>query len=471
MATIRREFVNDAIQRADALTDPYIRNYDVTKRFEFVKQTILDDESLTKNEKWEAIKIITNDYDYIKVKTNEGTKRLCENCALECLATLYCEHCVRTYLKNNFSNWTSGNSNIDNLIQECQMETFSPDRVIEWIPYNNLQDIKYITKGGCSEIYSAIWIDGRYIEWNSKEQQLKRSSGTFKVILKKLENVENANRSWFDEAKSHLTLSNKQAIFTKCYGLTQDSINGDYMLVMRLMDTDLRKYMQQQHTWKEKINIVDKIIFALYNIHFYGAVHRDLHSGNILHSKSNDSWYISDFGFCGPADKPLKSIYGNLPYIAPEVIIGKEYTFASDIYSLGILMWEISSGQTPFNNYEHDYDLAMKIVNGMRPKIRTEIPSKYKELMKQCWDADPLKRPNADTLCDEIEKMMKDIYSNDNANEFNTLEYNNSSQISSSSSNLSSSSKLLYSLSTSKLHQFENLPEPRNATEEEQEGK
>ncbi|PKC58911.1 hypothetical protein RhiirA1_370015, partial [Rhizophagus irregularis] len=132
-------------------------------------------------------------------------------------------------------------------------------------------------------------------------------------------------------------------------------------------------------------------------------------------------------------------------------------------------MWEISSGQTPFNNYEHDYDLAMRIVNGMRPKIRTEIPSKYKELMKQCWDADPLKRPNADTLCDEIEKMMKDIYSNDNANEFNTLEYNNSSQISSSSSNLSSSSKLLYSLSTSKLHQFENLPEPRNATEEEQE--
>ncbi|CAB4395686.1 unnamed protein product [Rhizophagus irregularis] len=63
--------------------------------------------------------------------------------------------------------------------------------------------------------------------------------------------------------------------------------------------------------------------------------------------------------------------------------------------------------------------------------------------------------------------MHKEIYS-DNVNEFNTLEYNNSSQISSSSLNLSSSSKL-HSLSTSKLHQFENLPEPRNATEEEQE--
>ncbi|GBC39723.2 uncharacterized protein OCT59_011957 [Rhizophagus irregularis] len=62
--------------------------------------------------------------------------------------------------------------------------------------------------------------------------------------------------------------------------------------------------------------------------------------------------------------------------------------------------------------------------------------------------------------------MRNNFYKDDNdANEFNTLEYNNSIQISSLSSNLSSSS----SLSTSKLHQFENLPELRNATEEEQE--
>ena len=70
--------------------------------------------------------------------------------------------------------------------------------IVEWIPYNNLQNIEYLTKGGCSEIYTADWIDGKYNEWNNQEKQLKRI-GIQKVILKKLENVESANRSWFEE--------------------------------------------------------------------------------------------------------------------------------------------------------------------------------------------------------------------------------------------------------------------------------
>ena len=141
------------------------------------------------------------------------------------------------------------------------------------------------------------------------------------------------------------------------------------MLVMSKLNIDLRNYLQQNHnqlTWKERIQITVNIIDALDNIHYENIIHKDLHSGNILPTQSNKKWRIS-VGFCGPADK---SPYGNLPYIAPEVITGKEYTFASDIYSIAMLMWEISSGQPPFCNYRHDdYDLAMKIINGIRPKI------------------------------------------------------------------------------------------------------
>src|SRR6266542_6323158 len=177
---------------------------------------------------------------------------------------------------------------------------------------------------------------------------------------------------------------------------------------MGLIDMDLRKYLQQNHnklTWKERIRIIQQIISAIDVIHYENAIHRDLHLGNILHYEYYNYWYVSDLGFCGPADKPLKSIYGNLPYIAPEVIVRKEQTFKSDIYSIAMLMWEISSGQPPFVNFEHDYDLAMYIVNGIRPKILPGTPLKYKMLMKQCWDADPLKRPDVYTLGKKINEI------------------------------------------------------------------
>ena len=194
-----QELALAAINRAYALIDYNIYD-DQHKQYEFTKQTILTDESLTENEKAEAIRLLTVTYRYDndKMILNEGTKRTCENYNQECLATLFCEHCVRNYLEENFSNWTSGNDDIDNLIQECQMETLMPNKIAEWIPYNNFQNIEYLTKGGCSEIYTAKWIGGTFFEWDSKEQQLKRF-GRQNVVLKRLENVESANQSWFEE--------------------------------------------------------------------------------------------------------------------------------------------------------------------------------------------------------------------------------------------------------------------------------
>src|SRR6185437_17097735 len=125
MSVIRSQQVDEAIVKAYALTD--IRN-DFHEQSEFRKETILADESLTKDEKLEAMRILNEEYDYYKIVLNEGTKRICENCQLECLATLYCEHCIRNYLKANSSNWTSGNDDIDDLIQKCQIETFKPDK-------------------------------------------------------------------------------------------------------------------------------------------------------------------------------------------------------------------------------------------------------------------------------------------------------------------------------------------------------
>src|SRR5947207_2476821 len=160
MSAIRKELVRAALNRSLALIDRKIHD-NIHKKHEFRQKTILADETLTKDEKSDAIRTLNETYDRNKVLFNKGEKRICENCNQECLATLYCEHCIRNYLKANFSNWTSGNDDVDNLKQQCQIETISPFLIVEWIPYNNLQNIKYLTKGGCSEIYTATWIDGR----------------------------------------------------------------------------------------------------------------------------------------------------------------------------------------------------------------------------------------------------------------------------------------------------------------------
>jgi len=183
---------NAAIQRTTASLN---RNIDLEKYYELCKQEIDKDGVLTSGEKSLAIKLINIFYDYDKVSYNKGTKRVCENCNEECLATSYCEICIRNYLKKSFSEWSSGNEEIDDLIRKCQMNSVAPDRIIEWIPYNNLRNIKYKTKGGFSEIYTADWIGGSYDKWDSEKRELIRL-GNHEIILK---NFKSVNRNWIEE--------------------------------------------------------------------------------------------------------------------------------------------------------------------------------------------------------------------------------------------------------------------------------
>ncbi|POG69130.1 kinase-like domain-containing protein, partial [Rhizophagus irregularis DAOM 181602=DAOM 197198] len=90
------------------------------------------------------------------------------------------------------------------------------------------------------------------------------------------------------------------------------------------------------------------LISDLQDAHRSGQVHQNFHSGNIL--RNNYLYHISDFGLFGSANESDNKICGVLPYIAPEVLIGKPYTSSSDIYSFGVIMVELSSGYPPFHN-------------------------------------------------------------------------------------------------------------------------
>ncbi len=175
----------------------------------------------------------------------------------------------------------------------------------------------------------------------------------------------------------------------------------------------LRKNLQDivKDKWIVKLLKLQEIIIGLEKIHQQKLVHCDFHHGNILNQEVKLS--ISDLGLC----KPIKyfestfkkdDIYGVLPFVAPEILRGKPYTPASNIYSFSMIMWEFTSGIPPFDDIEHGFQLSLSICKGKCLKIIENTPQCYIDLMKKCWDEDLLKRPDAS----EVKKIIDDWISN-----------------------------------------------------------
>ncbi|RHZ57521.1 hypothetical protein Glove_386g42 [Diversispora epigaea] len=433
-----------------------------TEQEKYRKDMVENDSSLTENEKKFLFNELQKVYDSIRINNNSVEKQQCNNCQNWHRATQYCEFCIRKYLENNFGNWTSGNNEIDKLIQKCQQTTVQPNNVIEWISYDQFENVKYLAEGGCATIYTATWKDGCYYKWSSERQILERF-GRQKIVLKRLNNSNSKNVDWFQEVILSFTLDNTSTFLVKCYGITKDPTTQDYMLVLGYYDNDLRHFLKDNYqslTLFQKYLIISDLANSLRRIHEQNIMHRDLHSGNILYGVNN-TWYISDLGLSGPVNKQLDGIYGNLPYIAPELLCKRNYTTKSDMYSLGIIMWEVITGETPFNNHKFNSnsDLVLAIIDGYRPKIYKYIPYEYATLMKQCWDANPDNRPDAYKICDKINPLIQSLY--------NEMDNQQEPTINSSKSNLTkdkSSEKIL----TSSVYTFSISAQPRNATEEEQ---
>ncbi|RIA84428.1 kinase-like domain-containing protein [Glomus cerebriforme] len=92
------------------------------------------------------------------------------------------------------------------------------------------------------------------------------------------------------------------------------------------------------------------------------------------------------------------STYGILPYIALEILRGQNYTKAADIYSFGIIMYEVFSGLLPYHDVSHNQNLALKICQGLRPRFDIKVPQLIVHLIKRCLDADTLNPLNDVTL-------------------------------------------------------------------------
>jgi serine/threonine protein kinase len=208
------------------------------------------------------------------------------------------------------------------------------------------------------------------------------------------------------------------------YGLSQNPDTKDYIIVLEYANGSLNDQynnnIKNRH-WNEKLEILGDVIKGLKKIHENKMVHRDFHTGNILilldenmyvakSGNLNCNLYITDMGLCREVDNINETnIYGVMPFVAPEVLKGKPYTQAADIYSFGMIMYFMATGKQPFFNCAHDSYLALNICNGIRPEINEqEAPKFYIKLMKKCWNSNPNNRPNAIEIEELIELSLKD---------------------------------------------------------------
>jgi serine/threonine protein kinase len=343
---------------------------------------------------------------------------------------IWCENCSLIHLQREFSCWSSCNKEMDEFIRFQQIKTKKPSDLVEWVPYNRLSNIEYLSEGGFSKVYSAIWLDGLIQGWDLEHKQWKRLGKT-KVALKVLENSQNISSEFLEEI--HLNLQRGPTSVVKCFGFTKEPKSNNYAMVLEYAENgNLRNYLNESKSidWYQKVDILKQIGRHLCRLHEREIIHKDFHIGNILYkNKHSDNFLIiSDLGICRPISKttctltPSSEICGVLPYMAPEVLKYKSYSKASDIYSFGGIIYEIVTGYPPFHNKPHDFQLALDICNGIHPTIPEYVPKSIADLLKRCWEPNPKKRITAIEIfsmikccfiyedeCEISSRLMKEI--------------------------------------------------------------
>ncbi|GES93067.1 kinase-like domain-containing protein [Rhizophagus clarus] len=337
-------------------------------------------------------------------------------------------------------NHQSGNKVVDDFLRTTLEDR---PRKMEYVPYNRFEDIRLIAEGGFSKIYNTKWIDGPISDWDD-ERKVYNRFGAMTVVLKELSNSKKVtfkdlnelnifhnlvslNRNYVsrDESNNNGNHNHNDSYckyINKYYGITQDPVTQNFMIVMEYHNLgDLTHYIARNFfniSWYSKINILQNIIYGLKNIHHANILHKDYHSGNIFLDKNtyhenvftnnieNIEAITGDLGLSTieqSDNDDSNEVYGIIPYIAPEIFKGQKYTKASDIYSLGMIMWELMTGRKPFWDQDHDTDLIIEICDGFRPPIVTNAPEGYIKLMKRCWRSHPNERPKTADIYKEIE--------------------------------------------------------------------
>ncbi|RHZ76116.1 hypothetical protein Glove_203g58 [Diversispora epigaea] len=273
------------------------------------------------------------------------------------------------------------------------------DKWTKWVLYDKLKYIKQIAKGGFGTIRLASSINKEFL--------------------------------------------NEMSIL---WNYTRSRNAQKYMMVLSYAkDGNLRDYLKNNFNninWEANLYYLRRLAINFKSIQDLDIVHQDFHPGNILSNNFMNfllgGLYITDFG------------------LTSEVLSDEEYTKAADVYSFGIITYEIITGIPPYYDIPHNKDLVMKICNGFRPKIPFHIPKLITRIIMRCWDARVTHRPTFEELIIRKIRILKMEFKLKKAEEFSL-----------STNTITTTNPLDYkthpqAIYTSRFLNFSSLPKPKN---------
>ncbi|CAG8463108.1 6631_t:CDS:2 [Paraglomus brasilianum] len=256
------------------------------------------------------------------------------------------------------------------------------------IPFDQIKVNNFLRRGGFGVVYQADWDDTP-------------------VVLKQLFD----QKDFVQEIRLHKRVHDGDYI-VKLHGITKDNDGNLGMIMKYAAHGSLRDYLKShasELTWYQKVQLSKQITIGLSFIHRERIFHR----GNILVDE-NGGPMITDFGLSRadqivvPSNRSSDSpVYGLVAYTAPERLKDSSLPFDEkcDIYSLGVVLWEIGSGKKPFKEHQNDMSLGVNIVMGQREKFGKGVPLRYKELVERCWHDNPNERPSMR----EVQQVLSDL--------------------------------------------------------------
>lgn len=268
---------------------------------------------------------------------------------------------------------------------------------------NRYELIELIGRGGMANVYKA------------KCHRLNRMVAV-KILKSDLADNAEFRRRFRDESRAVAQLSHANIV--SVYDVSR-SDDMEY-IVMELIDgITLKQYMERrgQMDWREALHFVTQIMRALSHAHSRGIIHRDIKPQNIMVLRDG-SVKVADFGIACLADAAqtlTQEALGSVHYISPEQARGDRTDARSDIYSSGVVLYEMLTGRLPFEG-DSAVSVAIQHLSSvpLSPRdINENVPEALELICMKAMNPNPDRRyASAEAMLEDLEKFRKDPSTN-----------------------------------------------------------